>query len=207
MQTIDSYVISSSTDTWRRPRRRRAPLAAVATFAAVAIAAGLAFLGRAGDPSTTAAHAKLDARVVAESSTALRSDDEARIAAFQESVAISHLAAAAPAAGADEPQRAESAAKLTGQLPRKPAQRPASKSALAPTPVPQPRPAAPPEVIMADLPPAPPVAPAPVAAKSHFLGTIVQDVERAPGAVEDVARAVSDRLLGGLADARARIGL
>jgi hypothetical protein len=175
--------------------------------AAVAIAAGFAFLGRAGEPTPTASHAKLDARVAAESSTPQRSDDEARLAAFQESVAISHLTAAASAAGADEPQRAESAAKLTGQLPRKPGLRPASKSAAAATPVPQPRPAAPPEVVIADLPPAPPVAPTPAAAKPHFLGSIAQDVERAPGEVEDFARAMTDRLLGGLADVRARVGL
>jgi hypothetical protein len=212
MQTIDSYVISSSTDTWRRPRRKRAPLAAAATFAAVAIAAGLAFLGRAGDPSTIAARAKLDARVAAESSAALRADEEARIAAFQESAAISHLTPAGTAAVADAPQTAESGAKPTGQPARKSAQKPAPKSAVAAAPVPQPRPATPeviptPEVIMADLPPAPPAAPAAAEGKPHLLGTIAQDVEGAPGAVQDLARAMTDRLFGGLADVRVRVGL
>jgi hypothetical protein len=206
MQTIDSYVIYSSPNTRRRPRRTRAPLAAVAMFAAVAIAAGFAFLGRAGDPSTTASRSKLDARVVAESSAALRSDDEARIAAFQESAAISHLTPAAFVAGADEPQTAGAGAKPTGQPPRKPAQRPAPKSAVAATPVPQSRPATP-EVIMADLPPTPQAAPAPSEAKPGYLGTIAQDVERAPGEVQDFARAVTDRMLGGFADVRVRVGL
>ena len=203
MQTIDSYVVYSSPNARRRTRRRRALLAAVATIAAVAVAAGIAFLGRAGDLSMTASHSKLDARVVAESSTAMRSDDEARIAAFQESVAISHLASTA---GADEPQTAGSGAKPTGQPPRKPAQRPTAKSAVAATPVPQSRPATP-EVIVANLPPAPQVAPAPPAAKPQLLGTIAQDVERAPGEVQDFARRMTDRVFGGLADVRVRVGL
>jgi hypothetical protein len=217
MQTIDSYVISSSTNDRWRPRRSRVPLAAVATFAAIAIAAGFAVLGRAGDPSTTAARSKLDARAVAESSTSSRSDDEARIAAFQESVAMSHLTPAVSAAAADAPQTAESAAKPRAQPSRKLTQRPAPKSVVAATPVPQPRPATPeiiiadlppaPKVIMADLPPAPPVAPAPADGKPGLLGTIAQDVERTPGAVQDFARAATDRVLGGLADARARVGL
>ena len=100
MQTINSYVVYSSPNARRRRRRRRALLAAVPTLFAIAIAAGIVFMGRADDPAA-AARSKLDARVVAESSTASRSDDEARIAAFQESVAISHLAPAASAAGAD----------------------------------------------------------------------------------------------------------
>jgi hypothetical protein len=133
----------------------------------------------------------------------MRSDDEARIAAFQESVAISHLASAA---GADEPQTAGSGAKPTGQPPRKPAQRPTAKSAVAATPVPQSRPATP-EVIVANLPPAPQVAPAPPAAKPQLLGTIAQDVERAPGEVQDFARRMTDRVFGGLADVRVRVGL
>jgi outer membrane biosynthesis protein TonB len=206
MQTIDSYVIYSSPEVRWRPRRTRAPLAAVALFATVAIAAGFTFLGRAGDPSTTASRAKSDARVVAESSAASRSDDEARIAAFQESVAISHVTPAAPAAGADEPQTAEVVAKPTDQPAHKPAQKPAPKSAVAAAPVPQPRPATP-EVIMADLPPAPPVPPAPAEAKPHFLAAIAKNVERAPGEVQDFAHAMTDRLLGGFADVRGRVGL
>ena len=217
MQTIDSYVIYSSPEVRWRPRRRRALPAAVAMSAAVAIAVGFAFLGRAGDPSTTAARPKLDARVAAESSAALRAADEARIAAFQESAAISHLTPAAFAASADEPQSAGAAFRPALQPPRRQAQRPAPKSVVVATPVPQSRPAtAPvlttdlppaPKVIMADLPPAPPVAPAPAESKPGLLGTIAQDVEGAPGAVQDLARAATDRVLGGLADVRARVGL
>jgi hypothetical protein len=208
MQTIDSYVVYSSPNARRRRRRRRALLAAVPTLFAIAIAAGIVFMGRADDPA--AARSKLDARVVAESSTASRSDDEARIAAFQESVAISHLAPAASAAGADQPQTAEPGARPTSGPPRKPAQRPTPKSAGVATPVPQSRPATPeviPDVIVADLPPAPRVAPAPPDAKPQFLGTIAQDVERAPGAVQDFARRMTDGVLGGLADVRVRVGL
>ena len=150
----------------------------------------------------TAARSKLDARVVAESSTASRSDDEARIAAFQESVAISHLASAA---GADEPQTGATA-KPTGQPPRKAAQKPTPKSAVAAPPVPQSRPATP-GVIVADLPPAPQVAPAPPAAKPQLLGAIAQNVGRAPGEVQDFARRMTDRVFGGLADVRVRVGL
>ena len=206
MQTIDSYVIYSSPNARRRPRRRRALMAAVAIFAAMAIAAGFAVLGRAGGPSVTASRSKLDARVVVESSTALRSDDEARIAAFQESVAISHLAPAASAAGADEPQTAGSGSRPTSAPPRKPAQTQTPKRAVVATPVPQSRPSTP-EVIMADLPPAPRVAPEPPDAKPQVLGTIAQDVERAPGAVQDFARRMTDRVFGGLADVRVRVGL
>jgi len=217
MQTIDSYVIYSSPDVRWRPRRRRALPAAVAMFAAVAIAVGFAFLGRAGDPSTTASRPKLDARVVAESSAALRADDEARIAAFQQSAAISQLTPAAFAAGADEPQSAGTAFRPAVQLPRQQTQRPAPKSVVVATPVPQSRLATPPvvtanlppapKVIMADLPPAPPVTPAPAESKPGLLGTIAQDVEGTPGVVQDLARVATDRVLGGLADVRARVGL
>jgi len=207
MQTIDSYVIYSSLDTPRRPpRRKRAAPAAVAISAAVAIAIGFALFGRAGDPSMTAPRAKLDARVVAASATASRSDDEARIATFQESAAISHLTAAASVTSADEPLTAGAGAKPTGQPPRKLAQKPAPKSAAAATPVPQPRPATP-VIIVADLPPTPRAAPAPADDKPSLLGTIAQGVEGAPGEVQDFARAMTDRLLGGLAGARARVGL
>jgi hypothetical protein len=206
MQTIDSYVIYSSPITRRRRRRRRALLAAVAMFAAVGIAAGFAFVGRAGDPSATASRSKSEARVVLASSTVLRADEEAKIAAFQESVALSHLTPAAPVTSADEPQTAGAGDKLTAQPARKAAQKPAAKIVLAATPVPQPRPATP-DVIMADLPPAPQVAPAPAEAKPQLLGTIAQDVVSAPGEVQDFARAMTDRVLGGLAGIRVRVGL
>jgi hypothetical protein len=82
MQTIDSYVVYSTVAPWR-PGRRRAQRVAVSLALAVAVAAGLAFFWRASDPPTTASKPKSDARVVAESSTVVRSNDEARIAAFQ----------------------------------------------------------------------------------------------------------------------------
>ena len=139
------------------------------------------------------------------------------MAAFQQSAAISHLTPAAFAAGADEPQSAGSAFRPPVQPPRRQAQRPAPKSVVVATPVPQSRPATPPvitadlppapKVIMADLPPAPQVAPAPPDSKPALLRTIAQDVERAPGEVQDFARAATDRVLGGLADVRVRIGL
>jgi hypothetical protein len=186
-------------------------------FAVVALAVGFAFLGRAGDPSRTAARPKANARVVVESSAVVSADDEARIAAFQQSAAISHLTPAAFPASADAPQKAGSTFRLADQPPRKPPQRPAPKSVVVATPVPQLRPATPPvitadlppgpKVIMADLPPAPPVTPAPAESKPGLLGTITQDVERTPGAVQDFARAATDRVLGGLADVRARVGL
>jgi hypothetical protein len=208
MQTIDSCVIYSSTDVWRRPKRRRALRAVAPIFAAIAIATatGFVFLGRAGDPTATVSRPKLDARVVDAAATTLRSDDEARMAAFQESAAISHLTPVAFPAGADEPQKTGSASKLADQPPRRQAQGPAPKSVVVATPVPQSRPATP-EVIMADLPPAPPAAPAPADGKPHFLGAIAQDVERAPGEVQDFARAMTDRMLGGIADVRMRVGL
>ena len=208
MQTIDSYVISSSVNALARPRRRRRLRAAVPILAAIAIVAatGFALFGRVGDPTTTASHSKLDARVVAESSTALRSDDEARIAAFQQSAAISHLSPAASVISADQPPAAGTGAKPTAQFTRRQAQRPAPKSVLVATPVPQARPATP-EIIMADLPPAPQVAATPAEDKPGYLGSIVQGVERAPGQVEDLARAATDRVLGGLANVRARVGL
>jgi len=60
---------------------------------------------------------------------------------------------------------------------------------------------------VADLPPTPQVAPTPPDAKPQLLGTIAQDVERAPGAVRDFARRMTDGVLGGLADVRVRVGL
>lgn len=210
MQTIDSYVITSSLGPPRRPRRRRSPAAAVAMFAAAAVVAGFAFLGRAGDPSMTAPRAKLDTRVVAASATASRSDDEARIAAFQESVAISRLTPVASAAGLDELQTAAAGARPMIQPARKAPQRPAPKSAVvaAPiTPIPQSRPATP-EVIMADLPAARAApTPTPTDTKPSLLGTFAQGVEGAPGQVQDFARTMTDRLLGELADVRVRVGL
>jgi hypothetical protein len=206
MQTIDSYVIYSTTDAPSRPRRKPSQTVAVSLLVAVAVAAGFAFYWRAGDPSTTASRPKLDARAVAESSTRLRSDDEARIAAFQEAAAIAHLTLAASAAGGDGTPAAGLAFKPTGQASHKLAQKPAPKSVVVAPPIPQSRPSAP-EVIMADLPATPQVDPAPADGKPQLLGTIAQDVERVPSEVKDFAHGMTDRMLGALADARARVGL
>jgi hypothetical protein len=173
---------------------------------AIALAAGFAFFWRAGDPSMTAARPKVDARAVTESSASLRSDDEAKIAAFQEAAAIAHLTLAASATGGDEAQAAGPVSRPTGQPPRKPTQKPAPKSVMVAPPVPQSRPSGP-DVIMADLPPTPQVDPAPADGKPQLLGTIAQDVERVPSEVQDFAHGMTDRMLGALSNVRVRVGL
>ena len=205
MQTIDSYVVYSTVAPWR-PGRKRARRVAVSLASAIAVAAGLAVIWRSDDLSTTASRPKSDARAVAESSTIPRSDDEARIAAFQEAAAIAHLTFAAPAASVSETPATGLAFKPTGQPARKPAQKPAPKSVMVAPPLPQSRPATP-EVIMADLPPAPPVDPAPEEGKPQLLGTIAQDVERVPSEVQDFAHGMTDRMIGALAGVRGRVGL
>jgi hypothetical protein len=206
MQTIDSYVIYSTMDAPRPPTRKRALRLAVFLSVAFAVAAGLASFWRAGDLSTPAARPKAEARVVAESPASLRSDDEARIAAFQQAAAISHLTLAPTAVGADGAKPVGPLSRPADRLPRKPAQKPAPRSVMVAAPVPQSRPLAP-EVIMADLPPAPQVEPAPAEGKPHLLGTIAQDVERVPSEVQDFASGMTDRALDALGNVRARIGL
>ena len=206
MLTIDSYVIYSTMDAPRRPTRRRALRLGVFLSVTFAVAAGLASMWRAGDLSTPAGRPKAEARVAVESPTSLRSDDEARIAAFQQAAAMSHLTLAATAVGADGAQPAGPVSRLADRLPRKPAQKPAPRSVMVAPPVPQSRPLAP-EVIMADLPPTPQVEPAPAEGKPHLLGTIAQDVERVPSQVQDFASGVTDRALGALASVRMRVGL
>ena len=206
MQTIDSYVIHSTTsDPWRR-RPRRTRRIAVFLSAAIAVGTGFAFFGRVSDPSITASRPKADARVVAESSASLSSSEEAKIAAFQEAAAISHLTLAASATGGDEAQAAAPVSRPTGQLSRKPAQKSALKSVVVAPSVPQARPFGP-EVIMADLPPTPQVDPAPSVGKPPLLGMIAQDVESVPSEVQDFAHGMTDRLLGALANVRVRVGL
>ena len=205
MQTIDSYVIYSTTAPWR-PRRKRAQLVAILLTTVIAVAAGFAFLSRAGEPLTMASNPKSDARVVAESSTSQRSDDEARIAAFQQAAAISHLTLAASATSGDAAPATGPATKSTDRLPRKPTQKPAPKSVMLAPPVPQSRPATP-EVIMADLPPTPQADPPPAEDNPPLLGRIVQNVEGVPNEVQDFARGMTDRMLSALSNVRARVGL
>lgn len=206
MHAIDSYVIHSTTDASWRPRRRRAQWVAVSLMAAIAVAAGSAFLWRAGDPSMTASRPKSQARAIAESSMRLHADDEARIAAFQEAAAIAHLTLTAAATGADEAPTTGLVSKPTDRPPRKPAQKPAPRSVVVAPPVPQSRPSAP-EVIMADLPPTPHVDPTPADGEPQLVGTIAQNVERVPSEVQGFAHGVTDSVFGALSNVRVRVGL
>ena len=206
MQTINSHVICSTMDAPWRPQRQRAQRLAASLSVAIAVAAGLAALWLAVDSSTTARRAKADARVFAESPIRLPSDDDAKIAAFQEAAAMAHLTLAAPTTGAE--RTADGGAGFQADEPtlRKPAQKPALKSVLVAPPVPQARPAAP-EVIMADLPVAAKVDAAPADAQPQLLGRITQGVESVPSEVQDFARGMTDRLFGALANVGARVGL
>jgi hypothetical protein len=206
MQTIDSYVFCSTMDAPWRPRRQRAQWLAASLSVAIAVAAGLAALWLAVDSSTTARRPKADARIFAESPIRLPSDDDAKIAAFQEAAAMAHLTLAAPATGADELQTAGPVSKPTSPLLRKPAQKPAPKSVLVAPPVPQAHPAAP-EVILADLPAAAKVDAAPADGQPQLFGRITQGVESVPSEVQDFARGMTDRLFGALANVGARVGL
>jgi len=196
MQTMGPYVFCSTMDS---PWRQRAQWLAASLSLAIAVAAGLAALWLAVDPSTTAQRQKADARIFAESPIRLSPDDDAKIAAFQEAAAMAHLTLAAPAMGADELQLAGPVSKPTSPLLRKPAQKPAPKSVLAAPPVPQVRPAAP-EVIMADLPAAAKVDAAPADGQPQLFGRITQGVESVPSEVQDFARGMTDRLFGALAN-------
>jgi hypothetical protein len=205
MQTIDSYVVYSTMDAPRRPMRRRAVRLAVSVSVAFAVAVGVASLLRPADPSTPTSRPKAEARVVVESATGPSSADDARIAAFQQAAASSHLTVGATVASANSAPQAGPFSTPVDRLPRKPAQKPAPHSVMLAPPIPLSRPLAP-QVIMADLPPTPQVDPTPVESKPHLLATIADDVARVPSEVQDFAGGVTDRTLGALAKVRARVG-
>jgi hypothetical protein len=201
MPTMDSYLIGSPMDS---PWRQRAQWLAASLSLAIAVAAGLTAVWLAIDPSTTPRGPKADARLFAHSPVRLSSDDDAKIVAFQEAAAAAHLTSAAPATGADQLLWTAPVSKPTSPLLRKPAPKAAPKSILVAPPVPLARPAAP-EVIMADLPAAPKVDAAPADGQPQLFGRITQGVENVPGELQDLARGMTDRLFGVVADVSARV--
>ncbi len=194
MATIDSYVVDSKVDPVSRKARRRFVWQAAAASVGLAMLAGLAFSGQARTPWA----AKFDARVAADSAPYPESRDDEKIAAFQQSVAMTHLTAVA-AAPIEAPRPIAPAPKP----PRLPKPAPALPKKTAFAPVPPPRPAGF-EVVAIDrtAPPAPTIAPAPEA-KTPVLMEIVHRFQHAPDRAVEFATGVTAHLLS----LRTRVGL
>ncbi len=203
MLAIESFVVPSTASIPTRSRQYWAAIAVVLTFSALAVGAGFAFSSRSPSPTATAMRPKLDARAFDEPSVGLLTDDEKRLAAFQERAALSHLTLVS--AG----QLADDARPASGSMPnRKPEPRSTTKSAMISPPIPQPRPLEP-KVISAELPPAPKVETslAPLAGAQPFAEAIARQVERVPGQAADLASGVTDRFVGAVSYLRTRAGL
>jgi len=203
MQTFDLVVTHPQTvRPWRASRQRK--LLIVASLAALA-AGGAAWLARPPADVATTAPPKLEARMAFDQSRA-QAEDEARIAAFQQAVALSIERQPPTAAPAGAPRSEAVAAK-----PARPRVRPAPTAAkpeiAAATPAPPPRPETP-QVILADLPPPPPpVEPGYVDRSLGAIGDAARGAAHVPGQARDWAAAAVDRVGGALSDLRARVGL
>ena len=220
MQTFDLVVVHPMTvGVWRASPHRKLLLAA--SLAAVALGAG-AWLTRPPADSTTAAAPKLAGRIAVAPQRA-PTEDEARLAAYQQAVALSFVkplaapeadsladsAAAKPAhpRGRVAPMAAKRDARATAPLPPPRPTTPVATAVDAPPPV-APPPDAPPQVIFADLPAAPPPAADPgyFDASLQAMAGVGRGVARVPGATRDLAVATVDRLGGTLFAVGARLG-
>jgi len=176
---------------WRVSRQRKLMLGAALAAAALSAAAWLA---RPAAVVVAAAPQKLDARILP---AATASADEARIAAFQEAVALSFVRPLA-AATAEADRRASAAAS-----PAHPRGRAAPTVAKRDVPAPPPRPAAPAAIAAA----APPAAdPGDAGGSLRAIGEAARRLALAPVAARDFAAAAIGRAGGTLSAARARIG-
>jgi hypothetical protein len=202
MQTLDLVVTNSWTaGPWRASRHRK--LLVVASLAALALGAA-AWLERPAVVSSASLRPKLDARISVAPVEA-PSDDDARLAAFQQSVALSFVSKA-PAAERDANSHMDVAV-LKPLHPRNHAlSTVAKRDDPAATPVPPPRPPVP-EVIEANLPPAPPADPGYVDASLQALGDVGRRIARVPDRAREFAATAVDGLEGTLSDVRTKIGL
>jgi len=197
MQTLDLVVTHSRVGgSWRVSRQRK--LLAVAALAALA-AGGAAWLERPPAGPATVERPKLDARIPVVPDRAPTADD-ARMAAFQQSVALSFDKPLASVAGDPDPHRDAAA-------PRPAHPRYRALPTLAKGDVPAPRPEGP-EVIVADLPslPPPPAKPGYVDISLQAMGDAARRLALVPGQARDFTAAAVGRMSGALSEARARIG-
>jgi hypothetical protein len=198
MQTIDGYVVYSRTNVSRRFRGGRA-LGLTVLVAAIGMGAFVA--GRATNTPQAAAPAKLDARVVPPTPDRAASD-EARLAAFQQAVALSYVSKTAFAPVEEPRPIADPQARAH---PRKPDPGPTKKAAALLAPVPPSRPVEPlAATIVAQA------APRPDPAPSGYMGAIgnfARSMERVPSRVGEFATGTSRSVLGAFSSARSRIGL
>jgi hypothetical protein len=205
MQTLDLVVTKSRTDAEWRGSRERTRLV-IASLAALALGA-VAWLERPPAVSGDAAPSKLDARIAVAPVWTPSVDDE-RLAAFQQSVALSFVNSAPVVAAAANAHSDAAASKSALRRDRIVAA--AGKRQEPPaTPLPPARPLTP-LVIEADLPstPAAPAAdPGYVDASLQALGDVGRRVALVPDQARDLAAAAVDRLGGTLSDVRAKIGL
>ncbi len=214
MQTFDLVVTHSSLgpvrtgNVWRGSGQRK--LLVMASLAALA-AGGVAWIERPPTLSATSERPKLDARISIAPERP-PSDDDVRLAAFQQSVARSFVDAA-PAVVDD----ANAHPAAAGAKPTHPRNRAvvilAKRDDPAATPVPPPRPSAPvamaPMVIEADLPAvAPPIVQQSFAdASLQAMGEVGRRIALAPVRARDFAATTVERMRGTLSDAWANIGL
>ena len=200
MQTIDSYVVDSRANLRRTSRRGWAILAFAPMAFGVTLASAVALLGHAGNQPTVAAHVKRDARI-AEVATPTSPADEARLAAFQQSVAISQVTPAAFAPSQDAPPAIVS--KPAPQPPRKPEPKPVARSAAIMPPLPQARP----EAAVAEPPAAPPVEAGRGGGVPAFVGKIARQVESVPRQAHEFASGATDRVFDAISYMRDKVGL
>lgn len=208
MQTFDLVVTHPGTGgLWRASRQRK--LFAIASLAAF-VAGGAAWLERPAADSAIAARPKLDSRisVVPEQTP---TDDDVRMAAFQQAVARSFLKSFAATSVGEVDPHSDAAASKAAHPRVRPVATAAKTDAPTVTPLPPPRPVAP-EVIVADIPavlaPPPPAAdPGYVGASLRVAGDVAHSVVVLPDQARDLAAATVDRVGGTLSGIRAGIGL
>ena len=200
--TLDLVVINSSTRVpWRASRERR--MLVIASLAALACGA-VAWLERPAGVSDASARPKLAARILVAPDRA-PTDDDARLAAFQQSVALSFLSSAPVAAG-DGGALPDAAAVKPAHRPTRAVPLVAKRDAAAAIPAPPPRPVTP-MVIEAVLPPAPPPDPSYVDASLQAVADAGRGIALAPERARNFAAAAIERMSGALSQARANLGL
>jgi hypothetical protein len=205
--TLDLVVINSSTRVpWRASRERR--VLAIAALAALACGA-VAWLERPAAVSDTSARPKLAARILVAPDGA-PSEDDARMAAFQEAVALSSVKSVFATAGDGGAQPVAVAVRPAHRRTRAVPVL-AKRDAGAATPVPPPRPVTPtaietPMVIEAVLPPAPAPDPSYIDASLYAMGDAARGIALAPERARNIAVAAVERMSGALSQARANLG-
>jgi hypothetical protein len=191
MQTIEGYVVNSRVNA-QRNSWRSAPVLVASAIAILGFGVSLAVWSR----MDAAPHAKFEARAAPISLPTPQAESD--LAAFQQAIALSHLAHV-------DPLKVEAPATSTpvSAPTREPAPRLAQTPVRKPAPVASPRPVA---IAAPDPPPAPPVEPA---ADRGFpiIGGFVRQVGALPTQARGLASDAGDRFLNAVSLVREKTGL